>query len=326
MGILDSLRFVSGAVSRNDIVTSLQHLLIKDGRVVAYDGLLAMSCPIDIGLHVKPEADELVRAVKACGTADVLTMHTTAAGKLALKSGGFRAFVRCLSDEVDMHTPMPVGTPIELTPAFYAAVKVLAPFMSDQPDADRAWARGIRAKGDSIFAVKDNVVVIQHWTGVVMPEEVIIPYDAIKELLRVGEAPVGCLVDSRSMTFFFTGQRWLHTKLIEGPWPDVADKILATTADVVEVPSGLFDAVEKIKPFMAKDVKRVYFLKGKLATSQEEGEGASVDADLPEGPIFKIPYLQMLSSVATHIDLTTWPKPCAFKGKAVRGLIIGMIR
>jgi DNA polymerase III sliding clamp (beta) subunit (PCNA family) len=324
MNILSALRFVSGAVSRNGIVASLQHLLIKDGRVSAYDGLLAMSCPIEIGLHVKPDADELVRAIKACGTSDVLTMHMTAAGKLSIKSGGFRAFVPCLPDEADMQMPLPSGDAVELTPDFYAAVKIMAPFMSDQSDVHRAWANGIRVAGDSIFATKDNVIVIQHWTGVTLPREVIIPYDAIKELLRVGEAPVGCLVDNASITFFFTGQRWLRTQLIAENWPEIADKMLATTAQTLPVPEGLFAAVEKIKAFMNKQLKRVYFFKDRLATSNEASDGASVDVVLPEGPIFQVPYLQLLDGVATDIDFSTWPRPCTFRGNKIRGLIVGM--
>lgn len=315
--MLSALKFVQGAVAKKDYQPALTHFRIRDGRVMGYNGTIALSSPIDLDLSATPQAIPFVKAIERCQKTTAI--HMTPAGKLHLKSGKFKVTIECIEDSEVLDAIVPEGEHIDCA-EFLHALNILRPYVAI--DASRPWATGILLRGPSAFAT-NNIVLAEYWIGKVMPE-VNLPTAAVNELIRINEEPSSVMIGERSMTFFFSGDRWLRTQLLVTTWPDVS-QILDRDGDFQPFPDGLFDAVETLTPFV-EETGRLHFRSGMVATSIDEGQGASVEVDgLPERGAFHYKHLLSLQGVATKIDFTQHPKPCPFRGDKLRGVILGMV-
>ena len=320
---LKALQFVIGAVAKKDYEPSLCHLEIKGGRAVAYGGHIAMSTPVACPFDVRPHAKSLVKAVQACSNNDI-GLNMTAGGKLTVKANKFRAHIECLSSEVEFVQPAPAGEFFEVTSDFLTSLTTLAPFMSI--DASRPWAQGLKIGQHSTY-VTNNIILAQRWHGANFPREVIIPADAVHELIRIREEPLGIQFNEHSLTFYFEDKRWLLTHLIaeDGGW-GVADKIFDhnTAPDgLEEIDDEIYEAIDILKPFL-EDRGLIYFKGDRLATSPNDEEGASLDTPVADGPIFHAEQFRSLKKIAKKINLSTYPKPCYFTGEMLRGVIVGV--
>lgn len=318
--MLDSLAFVKGAVSKKDLVPALTHFQIVGGRITGYNGKLALSAPIALDIDCCPKAEPFIRAVAACeGPAQ---LHLTAAGKLAVRAGKFRAHIETtVPDAFPTIAPegIPVGGKAELLPA----LQTLGDFIGS--DVSRPWASGVLFDGESAFAT-NNVILAECWLGYHFPYRVTIPHFAVKELLRIGEEPVGIQLTPTNATFHFSGDRWLRTQLIAEAWPDVR-KLLDSNASASGVPISdeFWVAMETLRPFL-DEMSRVFLDASTLRTSRED-DGASFE--VPDDTIAGIYHHAMLSLLqgrALKIDWAAYPNRVAWYGKNLRGLIIGMVR
>lgn len=322
--LADPLHFIIGAVARKEYDENLCHLEIKDGRAIAYGGHIAMSTPIEIKLSVRPHAKSLAKAVSACSDKKAIELYVTPAGRLAVKSGSFRAYINCLSQEKEMLMPVPQGEYTKVSAEFIKSLKVLEPFMSI--DASRPWAQGLRIGRDTT-AVTNNIILAQYWHGENFPMECIIPADAIHELMRIDATPVGVLMNEHTLTFDFGDKRWLCTHLIsqDGGWGD-ADRIFEhNTAEegLEEIDPQFFEALDQLKGLLGE--RGLIYLKGDyIATSPNDEEGAMVEMEIQNGPIFHASQISSLRQIAKQINFSTYPKPCYFKGEHLRGVIVGL--
>jgi hypothetical protein len=316
-----ALKFVIGAVARKDFVEELCHVSIKNGRAIAYDGMLSMSTPIDIGLEVMPHARMFLKALQACKGA--IAMHVTPTGNLIVKSGNFKATVKCLDKENPTPQPLPEGEIFELTPLLLESIRTLAPLMAI--DASRPWARGLCICGNSTFAT-NNIVLAEHWHGSNFPREIIIPADAVNELLRVGETPTHAQITENSASFHFPGDRWIRTTLVDGQWPhELVMKLLDKGGNPVDVPQELFTEITRLKAFVDGVDQGIRIYEDHIRTNaSEDTEGARVDFDLPGGAgHFNIQQFLTLEGIVKKIDFSMYPNPCYWVGGKARGVIIG---
>lgn len=314
--MIDDLKFVQGAVARKDFVQALTHFNIHQGRIKGFNGSMALCSPIALDLDVKPKADQLVKAIQTCK--ETVQINMTPAGRMAIRSGKFRAHVDCIDEEFpDVE---PEGELLTLDGHLLEAIKILNPFIAE--DASRPWARGILFNGPSAFAT-NNVCLVQYWLGYSFPYIINIPKPTVQELIRINQEPVSVQVSPSSVTFHYEGDRWLRTQTYTTEWPDLA-RVLDREADPKELPDGFFEGLETLHPFV-DDMDRVFFQETGMSTSQTEGEGASVELKgLPDTGVYNIKQLQLLDGVAGKIDLHQYPKPCIFYGKNLRGAIVGI--
>lgn len=315
--ILDSLRFVQGSVAKKDFVPAMTHFVIENGTVRGYNGMIALCSPIAFDIDCKPKADELVHAISKCDETIVLSM--TDAGRLRVVSGDYKAFVKCVAED----TPhvLPEGNIVNFPGAeMLQALKVIEPFIGD--DASRPWSNGVLLKEESALAT-NNVTVIEYWVQAQFPHTVNVPRAAIKEIIRINEAPISAQLTDNSITFHYTNKRWLRSQLLNTEWPDI-QRILCVGNNPKPIDARLFIGLEKISK-RADIANRVFIKAGVLSTVDHEGEGAqyTVPGLQCEGA-YSIPMLQLLEGVALSIDFTTYPKPCLFFGNNLRGAIIGM--
>lgn len=327
--MLEALRFVKGAVSRKDFQPELMHFRINDGRIKSFNGLIALSAPIDLDMTATPKAVKFMKAIEGCNTTTAI--HMTPSGLLSIRSGKFTARVECFRandedewDEAEAVSSIldhiePEGAKIEFPVSILKAAKTLEAFISD--DASRPWANGILLRDHSAYAT-NNIVFVEYWLGADVPE-INIPAQAVRELLRVGEEPETVSVGENSVTFFFSGDRWLRAQRLSTSWPDLSP-LLDRVGELAAFPDGIFDAVELLKPFVSVE-GRIHFRPGVVSTNLEGGEGGTVEvAGVPERGAYHWEHLLSLRGVAEEIDFSFHPQPCPFRGERVRGVIQGM--
>jgi DNA polymerase III sliding clamp (beta) subunit (PCNA family) len=315
--LLAELKFVQGAIAKKDFLPALTHFRIEKGTVRGYNGKLALCTPIPLDLACTPRADALVRAIANCD--ETVSLSLTPAGRLAVRSGSFKAFVDCVSGETP-HVE-PAGTDLAINGVeLLKALKAVQPFISD--DASRAWSCGVLLRGQSAFAT-NNVVLVEYWIGSEFPL-LNLPSAAVKEMVRINEAPTHAQVDgANSITFHYSGNRWIRTQLLVTEWPDLK-KVLDVPSNPVEFDERIFKGLQVIKPFADK-IGRVLFQDGRMTTHDSADEGAAYETGtkLPDG-IYAIEMLALLEGVATKADWSLYPKPAMFFGNRLRGAIVGM--
>lgn len=318
--MLAELKFVRGGLDRKNFDPTLTHFKIQDGRVWTYNGIISLSCPIACDLDVAPHGLQFLKALNACD--DVTTVHTTASGQLSIKSGRFRTLVDCVPS-TEHKAPPPSGTFIELTGNLMSAVKVLEPFIGF--DASRPHFMGILFKGQTALAT-NNIIAVEYWLGYEfpIPEGVNIPIQAVRELLRIGEEPLGLQVREDQLTFYYSGHRWLTTKLSTLGWPDVSTMLNGLPCDGLgPVEPGFWEAVEKLQPF-TDDMTRVICREGQMMTSLEPTATVVELPGCPQAGAYSSAMLIKLRGVADLIDFNQYPRPVPFQGANVRGMILGL--
>lgn len=315
--MLDSLRFVQGAVARKDIVAAFTHFRINNGMIKAHNGGLTLCAPIALDIDVMPKATTFTKALQTCTGPIVLAM--TASGRLSVKSGKFKAYIDCVGEGFPPSEPE--GTVIQMPQGgMTKALKRLMPFIAE--DASRPWARGILFRDKSAYAT-NNVVLIEYWLGYSFPHSVNIPKQAVAEMVRIGEDPTHMQVSDTSVTFFFSGGRWLKTDLYALEWPDL-NRVLGVQSNPIPQPEELWQALENIAPFTDK-LRRVYIKDGVVSTDPTDTPTASEEVEGgPTTGIYNLDYLLGIKDIVAKMDFTRYPKPATFFSDRVRGVIIGM--
>ena len=317
MDIIDTLKFVQGAVATKDLIPEMTHFVIEDGEVRAFNGIIAISSPIDFNVDCMPKAGPLVRAITNCE--EVASLGMTPGGRLRIQSGKFKAFIDCIEGEVPHQKPE--GDRVEIDgEKLLKAIKVLSPFIGN--DASRPWTNGILLRGESAFAT-NNVCLVEYWLGTTLPHAVNIPAKAIKEMDRVGVPPSHAQLTEHSITFHYSDGRWIRTQLYSTEWPDLT-KLLNAPSNPKPVNEDLFEGLRIVRPFADKS-DRVWFEPGGITTSPDDGLGARYAVEgLHDQGIYKIGMLKLLEGVAEQIDFTLYQGPLLFYGEGVRGAIIGL--
>lgn len=316
--MLQALKFCAGSVAKKEYIPSLTHFVIEYGTVRGFNGTLALSSPIPFDIACRPKAETLIKAIANCE--DTIQLSMTPAGRLTVKSGSFKIHIDCVQE--DTPHALPEGDIVNFDgEALLTGIKAVAPFIGN--DASRRWASGILIENQSLFAT-NNVMLVQYWLGQSFPNVVNIPREAVKEMLRIDEAPTHAQMTESSITFHYSENRWLRTQLYSTTeWPDLG-KILDQPSQQFIIDEDIFKGLEVIKPFVDKQ-GTVLFAEGKITTHMDESDGASFEVEglCHEGK-YNIGMLELLNGAAKTIDWTTYPKPCLFQNDRLRGAIIGM--
>jgi DNA polymerase III sliding clamp (beta) subunit (PCNA family) len=316
---LEALRFTKGGVARKDFVPALQHFHIQNGRILGYNGNIALSSPIDINLSCRPKAAQFIKAIHTCRD-PLVSIYMTKQNRLAIKSGGFIAYVDCV-EESEFPDVKPSGEFIKLPGDMLETIYTLAPFIAE--DASRSWARGILFRNKSAYAT-NNVIIVERFLRTQFPVEINIPEETIYEIIRIKEEPIKLQLDSNSVTFHFQGDRWLRSSLYDTKWPDVSP-IFERPSNPIPFPDMFYIALEDLIAFL-DDLHRVYFVGDRVATEptvNETGASSMVPGMNLTG-CYNMEQLKLLGPVADKIDFSTFPGPCLFTGHKLRGAIIGM--
>jgi len=317
--MLEPLRFVKGAISTKTMEPVLKHFRIRGGTVRAYNGLMCLSAPIECDLDVQPVASAFIHAIQLCK--DTVSLHLTETGRLAIKSGGFKAYIDCSLEAFPGINP--IGKELELAGDLLGALRTLAPVMGT--DASRSWSHGILLAGRSAY-VTNNIVLVEKWLGYDFPCVLGLPAQCVKELLRIGEEPIKIQSNGKTVAFHFEGDRWLTSALLQvGEWPD-PNSLFPKKSTFTKVDGSLFKTLQELAPF-TDDMNSVWLYEdGTVSTSNQKEEGARLQLTECVGMRGRYSADQFLKvkDLVQRIDWSTYPKPCVFEGDGLRGVIIGL--
>jgi hypothetical protein len=318
MDVLETMRFVRGGISPKSLLPEMKHFSIKEGVIKSFNGIIALSSPIDFHVECMPLAIPLVNAIARCN--DVMSIGMTDKGRLRVESGPFRTFVECA--DIEIHKIEPAGAIVPINGQdLLDAVKNVMPFIGT--DAVRPWSNGMLLKGSSAFAT-NNVCLVEYWIGTPFPVVANIPIEALRELLRIEKPPVAIQMDENSITFHYENNRWLRSQLYTTEWPNVEPILNQPDNNLVPVPDNFVEALETIKVFLEKDLT-VYLREGYIHTQEFDGLGASYKINnLTSNGIYKYDMLRMAIEASEQIDLSAYPNPCPFRKGRLRGVVLGM--
>lgn len=318
--MLNDLKFVQGAVAKKDYVPELTHFRIGDGRCYGFNGVLAISTPIDLDVVAAPKAAPFVKAISSAPDGLPIVLNLTEAGRISVKAGTFKAFVDCHPADTEVPEMKPAGVMVDLPGDLLPILKAMQPFIG--VDASRPWAMGLLLSGQSAFAT-NNVILAEHWLPLEFADPLNIPSEAIKEMIRINKEPTAIQVETGAVTFHYANGAWLRTQLYTSEWPDLA-AVLDRECEPTAFPDGFFDAVERLATFADKTA-RLHLRGGVLATSAHEGDGALVELDDFGGVgCHWLHQMRLLNGVADSIDFGQYPAPCLFFGGMMRGAIVGL--
>lgn len=317
--MLSPLKFCQGGIAKKDYVPALKHFRLANGRIMGFNGAIALSSPIDLDLDCSPAAIPFTRAIQTCR--ETIQLHLTPSRKLSVVSGNFKAFVDCLPDDNAFPKIEPEGEEINIDGKILIdCLRTLDPFIGE--DASRPWARGILIRGTSAYAT-NNITLIQKWLGVNFPE-INIPAETVAELLRIGEPPDRVLACPRSLSFLYHGGQWLRSQTLTIGWPNL-QPIFDAGGTPSKLPTGFYEALEDLTPFL-NEFECCFFTPGQVSTEATDGTGASIHVEGFNGVgAFNLKQLKLLRHVADEIDFTSFPKPSYFIGEdqTIRGVIVG---
>lgn len=315
MELIKALKFTQWAVARKSFVESLVHFQIKNKTIQSYNGTVSLCSPIDLDLDCLPKAGPFIKAIQTCK--DTVQLSITPAGRLSIKSGGFRALIDCA--HVEFPEIAPEGREIAPEGGIMAALKILEPLISE--DASRPWSRGILISGAHAYAT-NNVVLAEYSLGFEFPVTLNLPHAAVNELMRIGEEPSRIMVTDASASFLYEDGRWLRTQLLSVEWPDMG-KVLDREHQAADIPEGFWQGLTDIAPFT--DAARSVYLKPNYLTTSLDSEVATYAnvPGIPDGGCYDIEMLKMLQGLTTRLDFTSYPQPCLWFGDKLRGAVIG---
>lgn len=320
--MIEILRFVRGAVADKDLIPVLTHFSFYGGRVQGTNGRLTIDaeCPVELeDLECTVPAEQFLKAIDACGGEPKSIKHDTEKETLVVTKGKFR--VKLTTRPLDEFPVVePDSTRRVKQGDMLGPLRTLRHFIGE--DASRPWACGVLLKDGYAYAT-NNIIVCRTpctWKG---KRAVNIPSEAVEELLRVDEEPTHTSMSENTVTFFYDDDSWLRTQLLSAQWPDM--DALCSARPRKRIPEGLREAVQRLIPFCPdKNYPLINFDGDTVKTDSGNNEASEGGFGDLHPSTFHADMLQAVLDVATHLDLTKYPKACPFSGKNVAGAIVGI--
>jgi len=326
--LLESLKFVQGAIGSTRLEPRLSYFLIKDGYVTGTNGHIQLSSPIDTDAVIAPRAREFVRALEQCE--DEIEMFLTQSGNLRLTSGEFTAVVPAMNlDEMYVLERPTGGETVFIPTDLLEVVKMIKPYISD--DASRDWSTGV-LMGNGYAYATNNIIIARFNTGLKTSLWFNLPLHVIDEMVRINDNPNYISIHrlTQQVTLHYPGHRLLHSTLGPMNWPDLNNILrMLDLSDSVGVPvDELLGHVEKIKHFLDKE-GRVFISPDAVFTSTdytEQGAIVKCTTNVDHTVCFHHSMLQKIAGEGNMVDLNKYPGPCPVwnPNNSMLGAIVGV--
>ena len=313
--LIEALRHIS--LVQRDLGNETQtHCTFKDGFLSACDGILAAGVFVQEDLALNPHTHLLLKALEHCEETIALTARD---GRLAVRSGPFRALIKCQPEGLPAPLPDPVAG--EVPDSLRAALSIAGTLASDT--APKLLHASVLLTAGSCFGT-NSVVLIEAWHGQSVPT-VVLPKAFVSALGKLAKPIKQFGFSENSFTIYFEDRSWLRTQLYgDNPWPDVQG-FLNVASVPVALPENFFKACETVALFAKED--DVYVCAdyvSSVATLDVSDQGAVVE--LPGANFGAQRHLDgnalaLVKDYAKTADFSSHPKGMLFFGDNVRGVV-----
>jgi hypothetical protein len=323
--MIETLKFVRGAVATKDLMPVLKHFHIYNGRIQGFNGLLVIDAPAEAfkDFDITVPAVEFLAGVDACKGEPVVTVEKNF---VRLEKGGFK--VKLPLDEHDKYPRTEITddfTSIELNQFLLKpTLKKLRPFVSEY--ASQAWACTILIRDMYMYATNNVCIVRSKLPHKLADVDIIIPIYVIDEILRIGYEPQKLFYNDNKLGLHYTNNSWMTGQISELKWPQLDKYFEAIPKKLPPVPEGMLDAITQLKQFAATPATALI----KLDPEGMHVNGPDRDAHVENIKFettcgYGAAYLTTVLSAATQLDVSPYAdnKPAMFRGDNIEGLLNG---
>lgn len=292
-GLLDALKFIKVA-QHSEGASMHTHCRFDNGRVIAFDGGLAVGHLIEEQLNCCPHTETLIKALEKCKEAISITLQDS--GKLAIKSGKLRATVPCvgLDDLPGVEPDPPIA---KLTDKLKDALKACIPLAQD--GLPEPFLCSVLLQANTIVSTNRHVI-IESWHGIDLPPDVLLPRVSAKAVADSIKPLKGFGYSGRSATFWFEDDSFIKTQLFADKYPKFGH-ILNVESNAWPLPGGFFEGIDTVLPFT--EDSRVYFIDGKICSAENTIDGTTYDVDgITNGLSFNGKYLKTIQPYAHRMQ------------------------
>lgn len=312
--MIDMLKLVNNAVASKPLIPIMTYLHFYGNRVQANNGKLCIDAPSTLHLEITVEASKFLRAVKLCK--QDMQVLLTEQQKLSVKGKKFRALLHTLPQDTFPRLELDAGCLLNVD--IIGAIEKLCPFISE--DASRPWSQSVLFRAGYAYAT-NNIILAR--VPCAVPLDFILPPYAIEALINIGNNPLLINVTENYIGFHYEDESWLRSCNVDHPWPAVEKLIVET--DTVPLPEDFSKRLEELLPF-CNDPKLPIFTLNTEGVHTDVGDHLAMMelGSFPDSR-FRAEPLIMMANTATHIDFTTHPQPCYFKGEGgLEGVLMGI--
>lgn len=323
--MLETLKFVRGAVSSKDLVPVLTHFLIANGRIQGANGNIALdaACPELVEFNLAVPADKFLRAVDACEGEPKVTLDAEKR-VIRVSRGRFRASLATLDPAAYPRAMRrSLAHTVRPEPDFLPALERVVPYMSN--DASRPWSCSVRLEMGYAIATANVVLARAPVTWPVLLGSLNLPSHAVNEIVRIGERPSVVEWDDNVIQVEYANGTWFQAQQMSGDWPNLENLVKLIDTDLWQrTPVEFAVALRKLKPFFPDVKMPVVVLSEDGISTQEGAYSATIETESLPKSAFRYEPLELVAVDATHWAPQRYPAAVPFKGHGIDGLISGV--
>lgn len=307
-GLIDALKFIS--LAQKKIGTDdARYCLIKDNWAIAENGGLIIGTPVDEDLEAAPLTFKFLDVLNTCK--DELHITQLSKFELSIKSGLFQASVECVEPEVfDLSIiDHPVGSiDYKLKIAFQDVEKILS------ENATNVLFGVALLQANSIVAT-DGSVLIEHWHGINLPPNLLIPKIAITAVIKSGKELCSFGFSEDTITFHFIDGSFIRSNLVKEPYLNY-QAVLNIESNALPIPGNFAKGVNAIGDFSKDNIIKFE----PMGMYVDNGTRFKVEG-LPKDIAFSAKYLKLLEPLMKNVDFDVARQQAIFFGDNVRGIL-----
>ena len=320
MSIIDSVKFLKGAISRGPVAGLMGCYFISQGSIYAHNEWMQAGAPFegtgDDDCNVPSAELEAALGRMTKGTPAIDTQGTD----IVIKCGRLKATIQ-KADGTAPDMAEVDGEWLEVPEGLFQALRAALPFVGDQ-----GWTSAARLLNGRVTAINNRAGIDVAVPDLAVVEPTMISAATIEFLLGADDAPVAYISNSTNIVFQWGDGRWARFQLSSIAFPESVDKILqgAQGETPIEIEDDWRTAYEDVAALADGDI---VIHPGGLEGSKGAGR---VLVEIPCQGLEKqsrwsAKVLEPMLKVATHWNPNLYPQASPFTdGKAVRGLVMGI--
>lgn len=319
----DQVAWITDALSSKNIAREMTHYRVQGGEIRATDGRLTAGHPFpDVGEFLVPgsEFEKLLKRMPGEPTIQVED------GNIRMSSGRLRGLIRTLPLEQWDYPGIDEDAWQEAPEGLVTVLRRLRPFVSD--NATKAWTLGVALEHGYAYAT-NNIAVVGSRIDSIGDIRAILPVWAVEFIIDREDGLKEWAWTANYVAFRWANGAWMRAQLIDDVFFEGASKMVRSMENYVP-------KVEVTDEFRKAFGRCVDLADGAISVSAKDIGGAFGEAqfaedfdeelELPDRTWWAAKYLKSVIAEATHWEPQSWPKPAAFRGDNLFGVILGRSR